>query len=342
MSGRRLAATMVGVLLTMAALNVSTVHAAFTEEEAASILHAREATLSISRGNDNLAHMMNTYSMASTRPIFGAAMHQGGMASSEANAAITLLLNTIPAEPGTPGFAALAALSRAERLAQAWSRIDRAIMYSQLARKTLSAASRLRSDRPFQDMIRRAIEGWLTAIHHLSSVERGLRYASPNPPSFPQVVGPHGDYAGAQQMLWLAHAYAQNALMDLAEAYPATNLGTGSGDVFRRLSDTTDTIVNAMVLLAGVTWTQQQASLSPFFRTLDVLRALTDHARLPAMWRQVIFDLHPWKSSVALQTAVHQTDRITDAWMHSDGAAWKLMTFPDCSKLRDPQGCGGR
>jgi hypothetical protein len=342
MRARRLAVLAVAGFV-VGALTASTGHAEFTQEEAAEVLQARGATLSVSSGMEWVSNLMNTYTDTRTRPIFGAAMRQAAMASSDANAAIALLLNAIPLEPGTAAFNSFAALPRTERVARAWSRLDRAIASSLNARQTLNAAKGLRaSDRQYQDWLKRAGDAFLTASQQFNGVNRRLAYANPNPETFPRVVGPHGDFARAEQMLWLSQSYAQNAMLELADAYVDTTLATGSGTVFRRLSDAADTVVNAMVLLGGVTWTPSQAQANPFFRTLEVLQALTDHARLPAIWRQAIFDLHVWKNSSALDVAVTQTDRITDAWMHSDGAAWRLMIFPDCSQLNNPQGCGGR
>ena len=340
----RIAATVVVILLVLGAVSVSRSYAELTQEEAESILHAREAALKISRGlRDHVAYLMNAHTSPSTRPVLGAAMQQGNMASLEANQAIAVLLNVIPMDASSSAHASFAALPRSERVQYAWLRLDRAIMYAQQARNTLTAAKNLkRQDRQYQDWVARASDMLRGAIDHLGSVDRGLAYADPNPTSFPQVVGPHGDFAGSERMLWLAQAYGNDAVNDLAAAYLATSLTTGSGHVFRRLLDATDTVLNSMVLLAGVTWTEKQASESPFFRTLDVLQALTDRSRLPGKWAQAIFELHPWRASSASEAAALVTDRITDAWMHSDDAAWRLMVFLDCSKLKNARGCGGR
>jgi len=335
----RFAVTLIALLIV--AFRPSTSSASFTPEEAASVLHARNATLDISAAiRGYIAPLTTTYTTSSTRRIFGAALQQGVQASIEANTAIAVLLNVNPHVIGSDGQAWFAGLSRAERLMQAWWRIDRAIWYVQNAQKTLRTAKALNSDAQYQDWIRRADQVSLAnAINNLRAIDRTLAYLDPNPPSFPQIVGPHGDFESAEWGLWVSQRYAQSALYEMASIYLATPLTGRSGDAFRRVLDATDTVVGAMVLLAGVTWTAEQASDSAFFRTLDGLQALTDRTLLPSMWAQAIADLRSWTASPSHSELVR---RITEAWVNSDHAAWSLMVFLDCSKLQHPQGCGGR
>lgn len=327
--------------------------AELTADEARSLLHLRAATLSVSTGlRDYVALLMNTATTEQTRPLLGAAMREALTASREANMAVGLLLNVITEQVATPQHASLAALPRVERVALAWWRCDRAIMYVQSARRTLAGAKRFnQSDAAYQDALRRTIDIWLyNALTELELVDRTLAYTNPNPRAFPQIVGPHGDFEGAQWMLWRSQHYAHDAMDDMIAAYLGTRLSAyaGSADIFRRLLLATDIDVDAMVLLAGVTWTDEQAQQGAFFRTLDVLQALTDEEELPKRWMEAVATLRDfWLPAMSAGGGVAQSVRralvrAVDAWKHADGAAWRLMIFLDCSKLKNPQGCGGR
>jgi hypothetical protein len=87
-----------------------------------------------------------------------------------------------------------------------------------------------------------------------------------------------------------------------------------------------------------------------FFFVLDGLKALTDDVD-PGTPRALHLLAFEWQSTflpklgrnAAWDVLIVDALVITqDAWKHSDGAAWQTMTFPDCSILRDPSGCGGR
>jgi hypothetical protein len=331
------------IALLILASRPSTSSASFTQEEAASILHARNATLDLSAAlRGSLAPLITTYTTTNTRRIFGTAMQQGVQASIEANTALAVLLNVNTHVLNSDGHRWFAGLSRTERLAHAWWRIDRAIWYVENAQKTLRTARGLNSNAQYQELIRRADQvTFAGALKHFHAIDRALAYSDPNPPSFPQVVGPHGDFESAEWDLFISQRYAQSALTDMASTYLAMALPLPgrSGDAFRRIFDATDTVVGAMVLLAGVTWTAEQAGDTPFFRALDVLQALTDRALLPTMWAQAIADLRSWPDTPSYDVIVH---RITEAWVNSDHAAWSLMVFLDCAKLKNPKGCGGR
>ena len=326
--------------------------AELTPDEGRSLLQLRAATLNLSTGlMDYVALLMNTATTDQTRPIFGAAMQNALLASREANMAIGLLLNVITEQVSTVEFANIAALPRSERVALAWWRCDRAIMYIQSAQRTLAGAKSLnQNDGAYQDAIRRATDIWfLNALTALLSVDRALAYTNPNPSSFPQIVGPHGDFATAEWMLWRSQHYAHDAMDDMVVAYLGTKLNSyaGSADIFRRLLMGSDIDVDAMVLLAGVTWTDQQVQQGVFFRTVDVLRVLTDEEQLPKRWMEAVGTMRDfWLPAMSAGPAVADRVRtalvrVVDAWKHADGAAWRLMIFLDCSKLKNPQGCGG-
>jgi hypothetical protein len=328
-------------------------NAEFTPDEARAIRHLREAALDLSTGlRDYLSPLMNTATNDQTRPLLGAAMRDALIASREASIALGLLLNVVTEQHGSPPFAHLAALSRAERVAQAWWRCDRAIMYIEGARSGLAAAARLdRSNAAYQDAVRRAANVWfVSALADLQAVDRSLAYTNPNPRSFPQIVGPHGNFESAQWMLWRSQHYAHDAMDGIVVAYlgPKLRSYVGSAEVIRRLLLARDISVDAMILLAGVTWADQQVREGEFFRTLEVLQALTDDDELPKRWMEAITALGSfWLPAMSADPVTTQyvrgaLIRIADAWKHADNAAWQLMIFPDCAKLKNPQGCGGR
>jgi hypothetical protein len=220
-------------------------------------------------------------------------------------------------------------------------------MYIESARQRLAAAARLnRSNAAYQDAVRRTADIWfLGAISDFNAVDRTLAYANPNPRSFPQIVGPHGDFESAQWALWRSQHYAHDAMDGIVAAYlgPKLNSYVGSAEVIRRLLLSRDITIDAMILLAGVTWTDQQVKEGDFFRTRDVLQD-----ELPKRWMEAMTALETfWLPAMAAGPVTAQyvrgaLIRIADSWKHADSAAWRLMVFTDCAKLKNPQGCGRR
>lgn len=286
-------------------------------KEAAELGKARVARRSITTGlRDYVVPYLGD-------PIVASVMTQGLAAARETAIATGLLLNVITEQHSTPPFATLAAMPREDRVALAWWRLDRVAAFLTGAQKSAAAARSATADPMKQDAMRRVSDIWLAgALTRLTALDRSLAYADPNPAAFPQIVGPHGDFEGAEWALYRAVNYAHNA-MDI-EPVAAT-----------RLLAATDVVVDAMLLLAGVTWTPHQATEGNFFRTLEVLEMLTSddvNFAVPERWQQ----------AMAVVTTTAAKNVTADAWKHTDLAAWRLMIFLKCELLRNPAGCGGR
>jgi len=272
-------------------------------------------------------------------------------AQRELNDAHAALLNVITAQTHTPQHTMWEVQPRSYFVTYAWWRMDRAAWMLDNARKTFAAIqASAAADPVLYDAARRVSETWFgQALSAMQRVDRSLAYAAPNPVSFPQVVGPHGDYAGTQWRIWRSQWYLHDALDEWLAAYTAEALPSyvGLGEPAKRLLLVNDILLDGMTLLGGAPWTDDQASEGAFFRTLDVLDWLTNRDYAPKHWMESVSGVAGWLEASNGRTGVRthvraMLIRITDAWKHSDDSAWRLMIFLDCAKLRNPVGCGGR
>ena len=291
--------------------------AELTAQEKANLVHLRNASRSISPSLQDyiLPYRLDT----DVKPAALAVVR----ASREVTLELALLLDVITEQHQTPLYDELAAKTREERVQIAWWRGDRAVAMLRDAQNTLLAAESAAQEPRKKDFLFRARTIWIEgAIHHLGKVNRTLTYAQPDPATFPQVIGPHGDYENYMWKVWRSQHYAHDAM--------ESELGTTL-----RMQSAKNILVDAMLLVAGVTWNQDQATKSMFFRVIDALELLTDgdvNNGLPPRFQQAI----------AIANTKAARAQIADAWKHSDDAVWRLMIFLDCSKLHNPQGCGGR
>lgn len=292
-------------------------NAEFTNQEKANLVHLRNANRTISPA---LQDYILPYRLdADVKPAALAVV----TASREVTLEIGLLLNVITEQHLTPLYDALAAKTREERVQLAWWHGDRAVMFLRDAQNKLLEAETATTDPRKKDFMFRARSIWVEgAITHLDRVNRTLAYADPLPASFPQVIGPHGDYEMYMWKLWRSQHYAHDAMR--------TELGTTL-----RMQSAKNIIIDAMLLVAGVTWNPDQAGKSMFFRVIDVIEMLSGDnvdKNLPPRFMQAISGVQTLAARI----------QIADAWKHSDDAVWRLMIFINCDKLQHPEGCGGR
>jgi len=324
----------------------------FTAPEHDSLLALKTASQLVSTGlRDYAVGAVLDRLPASSRSTLADGLRWGFNAQRELNDAHAALLNVITAQAGTSQYTMWQAQPRSYFVTYAWWRMDRATWMLQNARRTFSAIQAAASSDPvLYDAARRVTDIWLgQALATMQKVDRTLAYAEPNPVSFPQVVGPHGDYAGTQWRLWRSQWYLHDGLDEWLAAYTAEALPSyvGLGEPAKRLLQANDIVLDGMTLLGGVTWTDDQATEGPFFRTLDVLDWLTNRDYAPKHWMESMYGVAGWLEASSGRTGVRThikglMIRVTDAWKHADDAAWHLMIFLDCSKLRNPVGCGGR
>jgi hypothetical protein len=341
------------VLLALAALvgPAAPAWADFTAEEQESVLALKNASQMVSAGlRDYAVGPLLDRLPASSRPALAEGLRSGFNAQRELNDAHAALLNVITAQTNTPTFAAWQIQPRSYFITYAWWRMDRAAWMLQDARRIFAAIQASTSDPVLRDAARRVSAISLAqALAAMQRVDRTLAYAAPNPTSFPQVVGPHGDYAGAQWKMWRSQWYLHDALDNWLGAYTAETLPSyvGLGEPARRLLLVNDILLNGMTLLAGATWTSDQVTEGGFFRALDVLDWLTSQEYAPKHWMETMSGVIVWVDASSGHPGIRANvkgmmQRVVDGWKHSDEAAWRLMTFLDCAKLRNPVGCGGR
>jgi len=228
--------------------------------------------------------------------------------------------------------------------------MDRAEWMLEHARNIFAAIEASATDPVLQDGASRVGRIWLSqALYSMQQVDRGLAYAAPNPTSFPQVVGPHGDYAGSQWRLWRSQWYLHDGLDEWLAAYTSEALPSyaGLGEPAKRLLQVNDILLDCMTLLGGVTWTSDQVAEGAFFRALDALDWLTNRDYAPKHWMEAMYGVTKWLEAGSSHPGIRShikgmMVRVVDGWKNADDAAWRLMIFLDCSKLRNPTGCGGR
>lgn len=291
--------------------------AELTAQEKANLVHLRNASRTISPA---LQDYILPYRLdADVKPAALALVR----ASREVTLEIALLLDVITEQRHTQLFDVLAAKTREERVQLAWWRGERAVAMLRDAQTLLLPAEEAATDPKKKDYMFRARTIWVEgAINHLEKVNTTLAYASPDPAAFPQIIGPHGDYENFMWKIWRSQHYAHDAM--------ETELGTTL-----RMQSAKNILMDAMLLIAGVTWNQEQVTKRMFFRVVDVIEMLTDgdvNNGLPPRFQQAINGANT-KAARA---------QIADAWKHADDAVWRLMIFLDCSKLKNPEGCGGR
>jgi hypothetical protein len=339
------------IVLSTALLTPWHAFAAFTDQEAASLVRLHNARESLEEAvMHHIAQLWSAYTTPATRLALGRAMRDALAASRELNMAEALLVGVVTEQLETPPFIKLAASPRSERLRQAWWRIDRFTNFANAAREDLTAAAKLGTDPKYQDLIRRARDIWLLqAIAEAAAVNRALAYANPRPAHYPKIIGPHGDYDQTQWFLWRSQWYAHDALDNVVAAYSSEPLegGTALGDVVMRVFGATKSIMQSLEIIAGLSWLPEQKRSSQFFRVLGVTKRLTDHGHVPLRWMEAIVSLRTNWFPVIAGRAVASSNiqdavvRIADAWKHADMAAWETMEFPGCDPVQRPEGCGG-
>ena len=344
---------MIRLLLTLALLVLPwPAWAEFTAPEQESLLACKTSSHMISTGlRDYAVGPVLDRLPAGSRSTLADGLRWGFNAQRELNDACAALFNVITAQTNTSQHAMWEDQPRSYFVTYAWWRMDRATWMLQNARKTFAAIQASASGDPvLYDAARRVNEIWFAqAISAMQQIDRTLAYAMPNPKSFPQVVGPHGDYAGTQWRMWRSQWYLHDALEEWLGAYTAEALPSyvGLGEPAKRLLLVNDILLDGMTLLAGAAWTDDQVTEGTFFRTLDVLDWLTNKDYAPKHWMESMYGVAGWLEASNGRAGIRarvkaMMIRVTDAWKHSDDAAWRLMIFLDCAKLRNPVGCGGR
>jgi len=344
MAGVRSALVACAVLLTLMVAAPPSARASFSSAEETELLKLVNGLDNISEALRYVAYAIRRGTTAQTQGPLADSLALFVLAARDAERAYGLLLNVTTEQRGTSVFSALAAQSRAERVAQAWWRIDRSVNSLVMAEAVLTRAFGANADTVYQDNVRRARDIWsVAARRNLLWVSRSLPYAAPTPTSFPKVIGPHGDYDHSQWYLWRSHWYALDMLDSVTAAFRADAIQTDYWSVYKTISSATsimDGHVQSAGTLAGMTLISTQVGQDPFFRVLDELQTMTEDT--PERYHEMQRELATWigQGRTATLAALSQAlIRLTDSWRHADHGVWQQLTFPDCNNTT---GCGGR
>jgi hypothetical protein len=262
--------------------------------------------------------------------------------------------------------------TRESAVAFAFYRLDRARWICASPQDHLIAVQKRRAKNPLLvDHLRRARESLNVALDYANPegrnpIRRDLDYADPHPPSFPNTIGPHGDWQEQLNELGTSMGYAADGIADLSAA-----LGVAPGckgsintkaifETIHRLQLLSDAEARVIGLHLGVYYfaeeREQDEQLSeqviaackaanrptncdqftpPFFRLLRQSKMLTEQRDggvaetfhfANAFLRDAIQSA---RCNPAAQGALlNAMVRLTDAWRHMDFGVWQAITFP--------------
>jgi hypothetical protein len=332
------------VVTTIVLVAAMPARAAFTTAEHTELLKLVDALENISEALRYVGYGIRTGTTTATQTPLADSLGLLILAVRDAERANGLLLNVIVEQRGTSPYNSMASQSRSSRVGLAWFYVDRSIITLTTAESVLQRAQAANSNSVYQDNVRRAREIWVPAARrNLAWISRTLTYASPNPSSYPKVIGPHGEYDTAQWYVWRSHWYLLDMLDAVTAAFRADIIQSDYWSVYKTISSATNILdghVGAAATLAGMTVSASQVGQDPFFRVLDELEIMTEDT--PERYHEIQRELVAWISQgrAATLTPVGQSlIRLTDSWRHADHGVWRQLTFPDCAT---PTGCGGR
>jgi hypothetical protein len=318
--------------------------AAFTTAEQTELLKLVDGLENISEALRYVAYGIRTGTTTATQTLLADSLGLLILAARDAERANGLLLNVIVEQNGTTAFTTMASQSRRARVALAWFYIDRSVITLGTAGSVLQRAQAANANSVYQDNVRRAREIWVpSARRNLAGISRSLTYASPNPSSYPKVIGPHGEYDNAQWFMWRSHWYLLDMLDSVTAAFRADIIQTDYWSVYKTISSATNILdghVTSAGTLAGMTLMSSQIGQDPFFRVLDELETMTQDTaeRFHEIQREIVTWISHGRTPT-LAPLAQALIRLTDSWRHADHGVWRQLTFPDCT---DPAGCGGR
>lgn len=318
--------------------------AAFTTAEQTELLKLVDGLENISEALRYVAYGIRTGTTTATQTPLADSLGLLILAARDAERGNGLLLDVIVEQNGTTAFTTMSSQSRSGRVALAWFYIDRSITTLTTAQSVLQRAQTANANSVYQDNVRRAREIWVpSARRNLAGISRGLTYASPDPPSYPKVIGPHGEYDTAQWFIWRSHWYLLDMLDAVNAAFRADIIQTDYWSVYKTISSATNILdghVSAAATLAGMTVSATQVGQDPFFRVLDELETMTEDTseRFHEMQRELVTWISQGRTPT-LTPLAQALIRLTDSWRHADHGVWRQLTFPECT---NPTGCGGR
>ena len=220
--------------------------------------------------------------------------------------------------------------TRAQRVADAMMDLDQAevhINYAIVSLNGAKGANLLRARNMFLPNAR-------TALHNIN---RNLSYMDPRPPSYPMLIGPHGNYD--KTVGHLARSWAYNLdIVDFAfnvygQGSPAPNANWSS--IIQASWDNYRVFADGLALMAGV----GDLQTNQFWRILNFTAKLTNFdgpggavaGRYMALLNALTVQANPVFSGLIT--------RVGESWKFMDLALWHILDFPNCNMTSDPAGC---
>jgi hypothetical protein len=308
-------------VLAFTLLGAAPVHAAFTTEEAQQVEKLRtqvlaRLTLALQAMAVAIRDQEDTVAMRKQAIIYT------NRATRETMKALSLLVDVVsPVQFVQPD-----PLTRFQRVASAWARLDLALPSIDLVRATLADAT--------GPNLRLASSHLAVARTAIGQLDHTLGYADCRPPSWPALVGPHGDYDRTQAELARGWAYQLDALEFAIQKYgaialPETNWYTivqASRLIFEKYG-------LGLAIMAGV----GDSNVSQFWRILNYTKRLADigSGGMTSLYFGVVAAMSagPGPELSAART------RVADSWRHMDQSVWSILLFLNCSQTHDPEGC---
>ena len=177
------------------------------------------------------------------------------------------------------------------------------------------------------------------AFANLRAVDKTQPLASPHHESWPQIIGPHGDFNQAvYNGLFFSMWYSQSAVKSAADVYADER---GSDKARKNLAD-------AIIFGQMIYWSALEAVYtfgngaenerdSQFFAVVGALKPLT--IRSPLAFRSMIKNVvRRW---IDHPKYVVMLEKMIDSWQHMDVGVWGAIIFPDCTLTSRPDLCVG-
>jgi hypothetical protein len=309
------------VVLTVTLLGVTPVNAAFTTAEAQQVEKIR--TDVVGRLDLALAAMaVAVRDQEDTLAMRRLAIIYTIRATREAMTALSLLVDVvsplqfIPPDPVT----------RAQRVADAWAHLDAVIPKIDTARSTIADAT--------GPNLRAASSHLAAARAAIGPLDRSLAYADARPPSYPALVGPHGDYDKTQSELARGSAYFLDGFEFAIQQYGVAALSAANWNIVVQSGQLiVEAYARGLAVMAGV----GDSNVSQFWRILNYTKRLTDF-RSGAMTERYFSIIQSMATSPGPELRA-ATIRVVDSWRHMDQSVWSILLFLNCSQTHDPQGC---
>jgi len=310
--------------------SMSPAHAAFTAAEQSSIQQlvnsSNEARLAIQNiGNAILAGANSSNASILSRTYVDMSLGMKAM-----NNALAWL---IEGSPTLGNMNTVVGLARATKVANAWSEINQASYRMQTVISGVNGALAAGpTNSTYVSLLNNAKFNLTNAVAFLNLVNRSLAYQNPYTNSFPNVIGPHGDYLPMMHWFFRANNYILESFyeMGVANKILTANGKAAYREVSQRGGDITYQLFQQMWGFATLSGTIKQ----DFFKVVGFLGPLTDVA--PTDYHETIGTLLSWG-----QASPFLLSRFTDSWRNIDRAVWQLMRFPNCQNTSDPTSCAG-